>query len=220
MSMTLVSEAPTDQRAAALAYESLRALILKAALPPGSVVQDRRLADELGVSRTPVREALQRLEGEGFVERRGRVLLVASVGLAEVCEIFNVRQILEAEAARCACPRIDGAMLIDIRARIEKMVDPAGVSDDEHRGADDLVHLSIARESGNALLLKLIDELRQKTRLFGLNRIPSRFEAGRTEHLAILDALGERDALRAAELMSAHIANARQAVVRSLTGRD
>lgn len=204
--------------ATAAAHASLRGLILRGSLPSGAVLQDRKLADELGFSRTPIREALQRLEGEGLVERRGRVLLVASIGVQQVFEIFRVRQLLEAEAARAASERMSLDLIASIRLTITDMESAQAVSDDAHWQADDLLHLSIARESGNALLLRLIGELRQKSRLFGLNRIPSRFDAGKSEHLAILDALAGRDGERAGDLMRAHIGNARQAILATLTG--
>jgi DNA-binding GntR family transcriptional regulator len=185
-------------------------------LKNGTPMQDRKLAEELGFSRTPVREALHRLEGEGLLERRHRLLFVASISVQDVLEIFQVRQILEAQAARNACGRMSASAIAEIQVQVSTMSSPVAVSDDAHWAADDLVHLSIARACGNSLMLRLVSELRRKTRLFGLYRIPSRFEAGRTEHLAILDALAAQNSDRAAELMAAHIANARKAVLVAL----
>lgn len=198
------------------AYEQLRGKLLSGALPGGSIIQERRLAEELGFSRTPVREALQRLEGEGLLRRQDRFLRVAEVTLTEVMEILAVRQSLESDAIRGACGRMSATLLGSIRARIEAMADPGTVSDDIHWAVDDLVHLSIARASGNNLLLCLISDLRQKTRLFGLHRIPSRFEPGKKEHLAILDALEAADTDLAIAGMHAHIGNARQAILATL----
>jgi DNA-binding GntR family transcriptional regulator len=209
---------PAPPNVSAAAYEQLRARLLSGMLACGSVIQERRLADELGFSRTPIREALQRLEGEGLLTRQDRFLRVVEITVREVMEILAVRQSLEGDAARAACGRMSAAMLQSIRARIEEMVDPAAVSGDTHWGVDDLVHLSIARESGNRLLLRLISDLRQKTRLFGLHRIPSRFEPGKTEHLAILDALEAGDAAEAAARMRAHIAHAREGILGALAG--
>ncbi len=200
------------------AHERLRGMVLSGFLPGGSVVQERELSDLLGVSRTPVREALQRLEGEGFLERRGRFLCVQSVSVTEVLEMLAVRQLLECEATRAACGRISADAIHAIRARMEGMADAAEVSDDAHWAADDLLHLTIARESGNALLLRLVGELRQKTRLFGLRRIPSRFGPGKEEHLAILDALAAGDSGRAVDLMRTHIGNARQGILTAIAG--
>ena len=96
------------------------------------------------------------------------------------------------------------------------MSDPGLVSDDTHWAVDDLVHLSIARESGNKLLLGMTSSLRQKTRLFGLHRIPSRFELGKVEHLSVIEALVAGDAELAVARMRSHIENARQAILVTL----
>ena len=198
------------------AYDHLRAKLLSGALPGGSVIQERRLAEELGFSRTPIREALQRLEGEGLLQRQDRFLRVAEVTVTEVMEILAVRQSLESDAVRAACDRMSTALLQNIRSAINAMSDPGTVSDDAHWAVDDLVHLSIARESGNKLLLSMISDLRQKTRLFGLHRIPSRFKLGKAEHLSIIDALAAQDAELAVARMRCHIDNARQAILATL----
>jgi DNA-binding GntR family transcriptional regulator len=198
------------------AYELLRSKLLSRALPGGSIIQERRLAEELGFSRTPVREALQRLEGEGLLLRQNRFLQVADVTVTEVMEILAIRQSLESDAVRAACGRMSTALLQNIRNAICVMSDPGSVSDDAHWAVDDLVHLSIARESGNKLLLCMISSLRQKTRLFGLHRIPSRFELGKAEHLSIVDALAIGNATLAVARMRTHIDNARQAILATL----
>jgi len=198
------------------AYEVLRGKLLSGALPGGSVIQERRLAEELGFSRTPIREALQRLEGEGLLQRQNRFLRVAEVTVTEVMEILAIRQSLESDAIRAACGRMSAALLQNIRSAINAMSDPGSVSDDAHWAVDDLVHLSIARESGNKLLLCMISNLRQKTRLFGLHRIPSRFELGKAEHLSIIEALATGDAELAVARMRNHINNARQAILATL----
>ena len=163
-----------------------------------------------------MREALQRLEGEGLLRRQDRFLRVAEVTVTEVLEILAVRQSLEGDAVRAACGRIPREMLGNVRAKIEAMADPGAVSDDSHWEVDDLVHLSIAQASGNSLLLCLISDLRRRTRLFGLHRIPSRFSPGKAEHLAILDALEVGDVEAAVARMRAHIGNAGQAILATL----
>lgn len=208
--------APAQPSGSAAAYERLREWLLSGVLTGGSVIQERRLAEKLGVSRTPVREALQRLEGEGFLVRQDRFLRVVEVTVSEVMEALAVRQSLEVDAVRAACGRMPRALLDEIRARIVAMADPGAVSDDSHWSVDDLLHLSIARESGNRLLLRLISDLRQKTRLFGLHRIPSRFAPGKVEHLAILDALEAGDAELAGARMRVHIGHAREAILGAL----
>lgn len=191
-------------------------MVLSGELASGQVIQERRLADELGLSRTPVRDALGRLEGEGLLRRDGRFLIVASVRVDEVMEILAVRRSLEADAVRGAVVRMPAREIAAIRAAMAGMASPATVSDDEHWANDDLLHLSIAEASGNLLLARLIRDLRQRTRMFGLRRIPARFAAGKEEHLGILDALYERDSDKAAALMQAHIDHASDAILATL----
>jgi DNA-binding GntR family transcriptional regulator len=198
-------------------YGRLRNMLLSGELAGGQVIQERRLAEQLGSSRTPVRDALGRLEGEGLLVRNGRYLLVATVSIDEVLEILSIRRSLEADAVSGATERMPLAQVEAIRAAIASMADPFVVTDDEHWANDDLLHLSIAEVSGNRLLARLIRDLRQRTRMFGLRRIPSRFEIGKREHLAILDAIAARRADEAASLMQAHIDHASQAILGSLT---
>lgn len=211
---------PTIQDAslAVSAYEQLRSMLLSGGIGGGQVIQERRLAERLGLSRTPVREALGRLEGEGLLRRDGRLLFSVSVSVPEVMEILAVRRLLEADAARAATAQMPPAQIQSIRAAILGMADPNAVTDDEHWANDDLLHLSIARASGNGLLLRLIRDLRQRTRMFGLRRIPGRFGAGKDEHLAVLDAIEAGDAEMAAARMQLHIDQARAAILMALVG--
>lgn len=105
-----------------------------------------------------------------------------------------------------------------VRAAILSMDAPGSVTDDEHWTNDDLQYLSIARASGNNFFLRLISDLRQRTRMFGLRRIPGRFSAGKTEHLAILDAMAAGDAKLIAQWMQRHIDQARGAILAALAG--
>lgn len=210
---------PLQPNVSLVAYAALRDRLLTGVLPAGSVIQERRLAEALGFSRTPIREALQKLEGEGLLARQDRFLRVVEITVAEVMEILAVRQTLESDAARAASGRMSKALIQDIRDRIDAMANPGAVSDGAHWAVDDLLHLSIAKESGNGLLLRLISDLRQKTRLFGLHRIPSRFGPGKAEHFAILDAIEEGDGDLAAQRMTQHIGQAREGILRVLSGR-
>ncbi|WP_241963277.1 FCD domain-containing protein [Paracoccus suum] len=88
----------------------------------------------------------------------------------------------------------------------------------ERWDADQELHTAIAHASGNGLFERMVAECRLRTGMFGMERIPSRFESGRAEHLATLGALHERAAEAVGPLMDAHIENAKLAVVRALTG--
>jgi DNA-binding GntR family transcriptional regulator len=173
------------------AYEAVRRMILAGEIGGGTVINERRVADRSGLSRTPVREAFGRLEGEGYLRRDGRVMLVNGVAVEEIMEILAVRRVLEVEAVRLSAGRISTATLNGIRKVIRGLPPAEQIAPEEHWRIDDLVHHSIAEASGNRLLARMIADLRQRTRIFGKSRIPSRFEPGKAEHLAILSALAE-----------------------------
>lgn len=202
------------------AQDAIMSMIRAGELADGAVISERNLAERLGLSRTPVREALGRLEGQKFLRRSGRTLLVSGVALQDVLEILAVRRLIEAEAARIAAMRIGLDEVAQIRSRIESMADATHVGGDDHWEADEMLHMAIARASGNGMFQRLIADCRIRTRMFGMEQIPSRFAPGRSEHLAILDALAARDSAAAGRLMSEHIENAKSAIVRAVTGGD
>jgi DNA-binding GntR family transcriptional regulator len=200
------------------AFDALRAMILGGSLPGGVRLQERRLAERLGLSRTPVREAIGRLVGEGYVKREGGMLTVSPVSVEDILEILTVRRAVEGEAAEIAAGRCEPALIANVRAAVTGMLSPADVTPERHWSVDDLVHLTIARATGNKLLIRLVSDLRARTRMFGLARIPRRFDPGKAEHLAILDAIGEGDGAAAAAAMRFHIDNARLAILDALAG--
>lgn len=201
-----------------LAYQKLRAYLLQGTLPAGTLIAERRLAEQMGLSRTPVRDALSRLEGERFLSRNGRMLFVATVSVKEIIDILSIRRLLESDAARLAARNMPLAKVAELRQEIEAMIASGHVSDEEHWSADDHLHTGLADTSGNHELSRIIDLLRKRTRMFGMTRIPSRFDAGIREHLAILDAVAARDGDRAAELMRVHLDGARDAIIEALQG--
>ncbi|WP_420102924.1 GntR family transcriptional regulator [Bosea sp. (in: a-proteobacteria)] len=207
-----------DESLSERAMLAIRRMIFSGDLPGGTIVQDRKLADQLGLSRTPVREALGRLAGEGYLRRDGRLLTVQGVSVEDVMEILATRRALEGETARLAAGRLSPDQLAGIRSAIEGMAEPRAVSHERHWSVDDVVHLSIAEASGNRLMARLVKELRERTRMFGLSRIPRRFDPGKGEHLAILSAIecGDREA--ACREMQRHIDHARQGILDLLAG--
>ncbi|GAU86817.1 transcriptional regulator of GntR family [Bosea sp. BIWAKO-01] len=200
------------------AMHEIRRMIFAGELPGGTVVQDRKLAEQLGLSRTPVREALGRLAGEGYLRRDKRILTVQSVSFEDVMEILATRRLIEGETARLAAGHMAPSRLVELRAAIEGMIDPREVSHDRHWTVDDLVHLSIAEASGNRMMARLVKDLRERTRMFGLARIPRRFAPGKDEHLAIVAALEQGDGDAAARAMTVHLDNTRQGILDLLAG--
>jgi DNA-binding GntR family transcriptional regulator len=196
----------------------IREKIISRQLRGGVSLSERRLSELLGLSRTPVRAALRQLEGEGLLGREGRTVFVRTITFEEVMQILAVRLVLEIEAVRLAIGRFDPARIAEIREELLAMTDSATVDNDRHWEIDDKLHLGIARASGNDLLHSMIMGLRTRTRMFGTKRIPSRFEPGKQEHLALLDAIEAGDSEKAKAAMRAHLTNTRDSIVAAVQG--
>jgi len=200
-----------------LAYETLLDRMLSKELAPGTVLQERALGDDLQISRTPIREALTRLESEGFVTRHaGRLLTVREIPVQELMEIFHVRSILEVDGIALAAQRIPTEKLVEIRLLFESQMTGPIPDGGNHWDADDLLHGSIADASGNKVLADLVRNLRRKTRMFSLKRMPERFIPGSEEHLAIIAALEKRDAVAARAAMALHLENSKRSILQIL----
>jgi DNA-binding GntR family transcriptional regulator len=200
-----------------VAYEKLLDMLLSGKLVAGSVLQERRLAEALNISRTPVREALGQLEAEGLVARgAGHLMTVSRISVQNYIEILHVRKLLEGDAAAAAAGRIAKTKADAIRKAIKNLMAKSNPSPTEHWAVDDLFHGSIAEASGNRLMVGIIRDLRRRTHIFNTRRIPSRLKPGAQEHLAILDAVMSGNADKARVLMQEHIDNARMAILNQL----
>ncbi len=188
--------------------EGLRTRIISGDLPAGTRMREERIAEEQGVSRVPVREALQRLEAEGYLvitPRRGAT--VAAPSPERALEVMEIRCALEVLAARRAAAARGGA----VRAELERVVDRGFRAIERHRlGAiPDLIdrfHQLIAAASGSAELEALLDQLRARVRWMFEVDVEHRSEGSWSDHRAILDAVLVGDADRAAALMGEHVA--------------
>lgn len=202
------------------AYEKVLDMLLSGELVAGSVLQERRLAEALNISRTPLREALSHLESEGLVTRDvGRLMTVRRISVQSYIEILHVRKLLETEAAGLAAGRIDKSTAEHIRGEIWKLMEISEPTATQHWAVDDLIHSTIADASENELLAAMIRDLRRRTHIFNTRRIPSRLKPGSLEHLALIDAVVIGDAAKARELMTEHINNVRLAIVDQLMSR-
>jgi DNA-binding GntR family transcriptional regulator len=203
------------------AYRALRAQILEMTLPPGHQATEGDLAAQLGMSRTPVHEAVLRLQAEGFLEvqpRRGiRVLPIDPTGMAETYEVLIALE--GAAAARLATKRDEAA--IDTMARATEAMREALARGDRHAwaAADDRFHRALVQNCGNARLARMAQEaadLAQRARLATAALRPE--PAGSAEeHARILDALRLGDAEAARAALSAHRQRASAEILRTLS---
>ncbi|WP_029059601.1 GntR family transcriptional regulator [Stappia stellulata] len=210
-----MSSTEPGQTLAESTHDRLRKMIVSGELPAGTRLQEKPFADRLGVSRTPVREAIARLVSEGLVTRSlGGVPVVNQISISEIIEILHVRRLLECEAARqAASVNSPVEPLLELRARTQAALEGPRPGPGEHAELDEDLHSTIARIAGSKLLTELVQSLKLKTRIFDKGFIPDRFEPGLHEHLEILDAILARNPDRAGEAMRRHLDNVREAIL-------
>jgi len=196
-------------------FRRLKAMILDGTLEPGARLSEKKFADHLGVSRTPVREAIGQLVSEGLAKRSaGSAPVVSSVSLNEIMEILHVRSLLECEAARkAASSGKQTAELSDIRNKMQGFIDGPRPTAAEHSALDMRLHFILAEMAGSNLLLELIESLKVKTGMYDQGSIPDRLVPGCEEHIALIDAViaGEPEAASAA--MKLHLSNVRESII-------
>jgi DNA-binding GntR family transcriptional regulator len=184
-----------------LAHRAISEMICDRRLKGGEAIVEARLADTLGISRTPLREALQRLEGEGLVRKvANRSFVVRRVDLGEYLHSLKVREILEGEAAVLAIGAIPGDALAAVRHEINVLQAATAYHTEAHWRSDDNLHGLYIDHCGNPVMAEMIVALRVTTRLFEIAKLRDRLQPDSTEHLVILEALeiGDRRAARAA----------------------
>lgn len=200
-------------------YEQLIDILIRGELQPGDVIVERRMAERLNASRTPVREALGRLEAEGLVYKQpGRGVTVSPFSTEAFVELLNVRQLLEAEAARLAAGRLPQDKLDAIRAALEELGKQAKPSLSDIWDVDDMLHGAVADAAGNVLLASMIRDLRRRTHVFNAYRNPVSPKFGVEENTSLLDAIASGDQQRAHDAMAEHIESVKIAIIDRLSG--
>jgi DNA-binding GntR family transcriptional regulator len=191
---------------------SLSAAIVSGELAPGTLVSVPRLASRFGVSATPVREAVLRLEKRGFVTAvRNKGFLVTDVSEHDLHDLVQIRQWLEAPAMQIAAEKLHGKPAKELRGFAEAVT--RGAEDRDFHAfltADAKLHLAILRLTGNDRLVELVTELRKQTRLIGLVSLTNSAELAQSaqEHHALLDLLTAGKRAEAEALMFTHIGHA------------
>lgn len=188
----------------------------------GEELNEVSLAAQFRVSRTPVREALRRLAAEGLViNQRNRQTTVIQMSRRDVIETYQVRQILEASAARLAATQIEDHRLVELRSlAVAATPSPQTEWGGAERKFDDELHRAIADSCGNRKLQREIQRYQNLVRFVRARvaRLPQRLAEGHAEHLRIVEALESRDPARAEAETSAHIASAMRFVLDDLPG--
>lgn len=197
-------------------YRTLLELIESRRLAPGDMIEERRLAEELNVSRTPLRASISRLLGEGALQQLSNgSVVVRTIGIVELLEMVHVRIVLESDAASLAARRIPPAPLETLHTNLTELLSRGAISKDMHWTLDDEVHDLIATHCGNNTMAHMIREIRQRIRMCNVERMPERLAPAIREHIAITDALIRRDSEGAREAMIDHLVNVRQGMLQS-----
>ncbi len=199
--------------------EILREAIYSGTLRENEWLREAEVAKELKVSRTPVREALQLLELDGLVTRSGQAAVVAPVTLESVVQLYEVRETLEAKAARLAAER--GG--VELRQELESCLGAmAQATDDaaEYARLNTIFHGAIRRATGNRYLERFLEQVESAVRRLGASTYET---AGRTteatgEHRRIATAIAEGDIEGAEAASLDHMRRARELRISSLIG--
>lgn len=207
----------------ARAYDHIRRSILDSTIPVGTALSEYKLAQEIGVSRTPVREALKRLEQEGLVRavaRRGT--FVADLSVCDIVEIYQVRIQLEGLAARAAAERMKPTEVDDLIAELDRSEKQSKRGRLESaREHDRRLHKSIVEATSNGRLARILATLEDQVhriRQRAMSHTP-RVPASLAEHRAVLQAIKKRDGAAAEKAMRDHLQAARDnAIEMALAG--
>ena len=203
----------------------VRQLINEGDLVPGARIQEQVLCLRFGVSRTPLREALKVLAVEGLVTllpRRGS--RVAALDGAQLAHVFEVVSMLEAEAGRLACQRIDAASLAEIQALHYQMHANYLRGDlPPYFALNQAIHTAIVAAAANPVLAATHAAMagRIVRARYLANRLDSaRWHKAMSEHTQILEALQQRDGAGLAALLSMHLSNKRDSILAQLQERE
>ena len=197
-------------------FKTLREAILKGDLKPGERLMELQLASKLGVSRTPIREAIRMLEQEGLAvttPRKGAE--VAKMTLKDMEDVLEIRDALDELAVRIACQKISDEQLKqleDMKELFEKSTQTGNVK--KIAEADVTFHDVIYEATGNPKLVTLLNNLREQVYRYRVEYIkdPKNYPTLIAEHEAILESLKNRDVKNAVEAMHVHVANQAEAV--------
>ncbi|MBC6463089.1 GntR family transcriptional regulator [Actinomadura sp. HBU206391] len=199
---------------------SLRRLVLTGALPPGAQLSQSRIAADYGVSRIPVRDALQVLSSEGLVDLGRSTAVVHGLSISELQELYELREAVEPMLTGLAVPSIGRAEVTQMTSLAEAMESPLSATD--WLAANAKFHALAYSCADRPRMIELTDRLRRLTdRYIHLHvSVIGDTDHLHTEHRQILAAVRRGDAAAAAKLTRAHIATAHEFILRYLLGHD
>ncbi len=203
----------------AQAYSKVKAMIIAKELAPGQKIVQDKLAEELGISRTPLRSALQMLEGEGLIvpiPRKG--VIVKEFSDREIVEIFDCRIALESTAIRLFTDHARPGEITVLRTLFEPFI-KGDIDLNAYQKADAKFHNTIMKGCGNSFLHRLFQQgnLLVCMDLIGLLRFPNETLP---EHMAIIEAIENRDANLAETLAKEHLNKTKQLILKKMENEN
>ena len=192
-------------------YRVLKESIVKGFLEPGTKLLENRIAEEMQVSRTPVREAMQKLVAEGFVKTTpNQTMVVTEVSPEDVKEVLQIRGVLEGLAARIAAKKINRREIDELENVVAQMslyVSKENLS--SYCKVDDEFHDLILNICGNKWIIQIRDNLGSFIYRFRIKSlsVPGRLKCSLKEHQAIMEALKKHDSVEADRLSQVHMEN-------------
>jgi DNA-binding GntR family transcriptional regulator len=203
-----------------LAYKSIKDYILEGRLDEDSRLTEEFLAGQLGISKSPIREALNRLEAEGLIRieaRRGAYL--RSFTKKEVDDLYDVREALEVYAVRTGV--FSPAVVKELRASVKRLRGYLKANDRAKYIDEDVsFHASIARATGNMRLCEMMENLQNRIWIFRRNTYDLSSSGAPDAHDALVSALEKEDRAEAQETIREHISTVRKKLIEYLNDRD
>lgn len=206
-----------------IVFQTLRKAILTGELEPGERLMETQLGEKLGVSRTPIREAIRKLELEGLVvmvPRKGAQ--VAQFTEKDIEDVLEVRAALEALAARLACKTMDDRAFLRLQLVITEYEYAARENDIEVMIQKDVeFHETIFNATKNDKLIQLFNNIREQIHRYRIAYLKNTedSEAVKTEHIQLLEALKNQDEDLASDLATKHIHTQRESIMCFLRNR-
>lgn len=210
----------------ALAYSKLKQQIQSNGILPGELLSETGLAREFGMSRTPVREAVQKLGQEGLlVVLPSRGIMVASLTVTDIEEIYAIREVLEGLAARIAAARVSAAGVTRLKELLSRTQSAVEAGDSrQYQAADHEFHAAIAAMAGNRRLARLLENMRAADVLQQFNSSAlarqAWLERSLEQHRTIIDAIESGDSDGAQARMSGHAKSAVRAALLGAFGAE
>ena len=203
-------------------FEQLEHDILAGKYKRGEILNETKLSEDLGVSRTPVREAIRRLEQEKIIEDSSKGILVVGISREDMPDMYEIRMRIESLAAERAAVNISDEALAEMgeivdmqRYYIDRQAEKEVDNSDSIKNLDSRFHEIIYIESKSKPLADILIPLHKRMTKFrkASVRKNSRAEASWQEHAAIYEAMKAHDSAKVSELIKIHLANARDSIM-------